>query len=188
MKSGMQNQRGAVLIVGLIMLVLLTLFAVSALNTGTTNLKVVGNMQARNEAFGAAQQTIETVLSSPTFISNPANAVLNPCGTANTTCADVNGDGTMDYTTRLIPQPRCVFVRPIKVVELNLTNTEDLGCAAGQSQQFGVAGGVTGDSLCANTVWEITADTTGVSSGARVTVTQGVGVRVSIDDTATSCI
>jgi hypothetical protein len=52
-------------------------------------------------------------------------------------------------------------------------------------QQFGVAGAVSGNSLCANTVWEITADTTGAATGAKVKVSQGVGVKVGIDDTST---
>jgi len=189
MNSNIRTQQGMTLVVALVMLVMLTLFAVTAMNTGTTNLKVVGNMQARSEAVGAAQQLVETVLSTPTFISNPANAVVNPCGgTANTACTDVNGDGVNDYTTVLSPQPACVFVRPIKIVELNLSNTEDLGCAAGQQQQFGVTGSVSGDSLCANTVWEITAVTTGVATGAKATVTQGIGVRVSSDDTTATCL
>ncbi len=188
MRRTVQAQRGMTLVIALVMLVMLTLFAVTALNTGTTNLKIVGNMQARSEAMGAAQQTVETVLSTPTFISNPANAVVNPCGAANTTCTDINGDGVNDYTTVLSPAPACVFVRPIKIVELNLGNTEDLGCAAGQAQQFGVTGSVTGDSLCANTVWEITAATTAVGSGAKATVTQGIGVRVSSDDTTSTCL
>lgn len=183
-----QTQRGATLVIALVMLVLLTLFALTALNTGTTNLRVVGNMQARSEAMGTAQQTIETVLSTPTFISDPANAVVNPCGAANTACTDINGDGINDYTTVLTPKPACVFVRPIKIVELNLSNTEDLGCSSGQAQQFGVAGSVSGDSLCANTIWEITAETTGVNSGAKATVTQGIGVRVSSDDTSSTCL
>ncbi len=187
MTCNIRSQRGATLMIALIMLVLLTMFALSALNSGTISLKITGNMQARNEALNTAQQSIETVLSSPLFISNPANAVLNPCGAANTICTDINGDGTPDYTTRLTPQPACVSVRPIKVVELTLTNTEDLGCAAGQTQQFGVAGSVSGDSLCANTIWEITAVTTGNDTGAKVTVTQGIGARVSVDDTAGAC-
>ena len=188
MNLNIRTQRGMTLVVALVMLVMLTLFAVTAMNTGTTNLKVVGNMQARSEAFGTAQQVVETVLSTPTFISNPANAIVNPCGAANTTCTDVNGDGVNDYTTVLSPQPSCVFIRPIKIVELSLSNPEDLGCAAGQAQQFGVTGSVSGDSLCANTVWEITAVTTSASSGARSAVTQGVGIRVSSDDTAATCI
>ncbi len=182
----LRAQRGATLLVALIMLVLLTMFAISSLNTATTNLKVVGNMQAKAEASNVAQEAIETVLSTTQFITSPANAVLNPCGSANTLCSDINSDGTNDYTTVLSPAPKCVTVKPIKNSQLNLSNAEDLGCSAGQSQQFGVAGAVTGDSLCSNTVWEITAVTTGANSGASVTVTQGVGIRVSTDD-AGSC-
>lgn len=188
MTKKLRCQRGATLLITLIMLVLLTLFAVSALNTGTTNLKVVGNMQSRSEALNATQEAIETVLSSPLFISNPANAVLNPCGAANTLCTDVTGDGTPDYTTRLTPPPSCVMVKPIKVSELDLSIAEDLGCSAGQAQQFGVAGAVTGDSLCAKSVWEITAVTTSAAAGATVTAVQGVGVRISVDEMASSCL
>jgi Tfp pilus assembly protein PilX len=186
MKS-MRKQQGATLLVALIMLGVLMLFVVSSLNTSTTNLKVVGNMQAKNEALTASQEAIETVISTPQFISTPASAVLNPCGTANTLCTDVTGDGNPEYTTTLTPNPLCVMVRPIKNSELVLTNPEDLGCSSGQQQQFGVAGAVTGDSLCANTVWEITARTVGPATGATVTVTQGVGVRVSSDAAGTSC-
>lgn len=182
------RQRGATLVIALIMLVLLTLFALSAMNTGTSNLKIVGNMQSRTEAMSAAQEAVETVISTPLFIANPANAVLNPCGAANTICTDINGDGTSDYTTRLNPQPSCVAKQVIKVSELDLANTDDVGCTTGQAQTFGVSGASTGDSLCANTVWEITAETTGALSGASATVTQGVGVRISTDNMATSCL
>lgn len=186
MRTPTRRQRGATLLVALIMLVLLTLFAVSSLNTANTNLKVVGNMQAKSEALNAAQEAVETVISSTLFISNPANAVLNSCGT-NKICTDVTGDTIPEYETTLTPQPACVTVKPIKNSELVLTSTEDLGCAAGQQQQFGVAGAVTGDSLCSKTVWEVTAKTVAVGSGATVTVTQGVGVRISADDAGSSC-
>ena len=185
-------QRGATLFITLIMLVVISLFLVNSLNTATTNLKVVGNMQARNEAIQVAQEAIETTVSSTQFITTPSNAVLNPCGSANTLCKDVNLDDTTSsssalYTTQLTPNPGCVSVKAIQNAELNLSNTEDLGCAAGQSQQFGVSGAVTGDSLCSNTVWEITAKTTDANTGASVTLTQGVSVRVSADDASASC-
>jgi len=183
----MRRQGGMTLVIALIMLVIITLLAVSSLGTTNMNLKVVGNMQWRGEALQASQQAIETVISTPLFIANPANAVLNPCGTANTLCADLSGDGTPDYTTRFNPVPACVTAKSIKVSELNLTNVEDLGCAAGQAQQFGVVGTGSGDSLCANTIWDITAETNSTLSRTRVTVTQGVGVRINADDTATSC-
>ena len=181
------RQRGATLVIALIMLVLLTLFAVSSMNTANTNLRVVGNMQSKNEALYAAQETIETVISTPQFLANPANAVLNPCGAQNTTCNDVTGDGNPEYTTTLTPQPTCVTVKPIKNEALNVSDSDDLGCSAGQQQQVGVAGAVTGDSLCANTIWEISARTTSTFSGTTVTVKQGVGIRVSADTAGTSC-
>ena len=182
-----RRQRGATLIVALIMLVLLTLFALSSMNTANTSLKVTGNMQAKSEALNAAQETIETVISTPQFIADPANAVINPCAGANTLCADVTGDGIPEYTTALLPQPACMSVKPIKNDGLNLSNAEDLGCSSGQQQQFGVAGAVTGNSLCANSIWEISAQTHSTVSGATVAVRQGVGVRISADDAGTSC-
>lgn len=182
-----RRQRGATLIVALIMLVLLTLFALSSMNTANTSLKVTGNMQAKSEALYAAQETIETVISTPQFIADPANAVINPCAGANTLCTDVTGDGIPEYTTTLLPPPACVSVKPIKNDALNLSDAEDLGCSSGQQQQFGVAGAVTGNSLCANSTWEISAQTLSTALGAAVTVKQGVGVRISADAAGTSC-
>ena len=178
----MRRQRGTTLVIALIMLVLLTLFATSSFNTAKTNLMVVGNMQSTTEASNIAQQTIETVISTTQFITTPSNAIASPCGgTPNTLCVDINGDSITDYTTTLSPQPTCVYVKAIKNSELNFSNTEDLGCSAGQQQTLGVAGSTSGDSLCSNTIWEISAKTTS-TTGASATVIQGIGIRVSTDD------
>jgi len=195
MIRSMRAQQGATLFVGLIMLVVLSLFLVSSLNTSSTNLKVVGNMQTKAEAVAAAQETIETVISTPTFISNPSNAVPTPCGSLNKMCTDLTGDGTPEFTTTLTPQPRCLTARWVKNQDLNLSNPEDLGCAVGAQQQFGVvhqqtgiANSVGGNSLCGVTIWEISAQTVGNSSAASATVTQGVAVRINADNVETSCL
>jgi Tfp pilus assembly protein PilX len=185
--TSMRKQRGVTLVVALIMLVLITLFALSSTKTATTSLLVTGNMQAKSEALNAAQETIEAVISTPQFIASPANAVINPCAGPNTRCTDVTGDGAPEYMTTLAPQPVCMSAKPIKNDALNLAISEDLGCAAGQQQQFGVAGAVTGNSLCASSVWEISAHAQGLTSGANVTVRQGIGVRISADDAGTGC-
>ena len=198
-------QRGATLVIALIMLVLLTLFAISALNTSTTNLKVVGNMQARTEAFNAAQQAIDTVISRTAFVETPDDSVVdNKCGGAkNTLCIDKDGKITTDpkksYHTTLITgapfdaaKPACITVRPIKSSELVLTLTEDQNCAVGVKQQFGIGGATSGDSLCAESVWQVTAVTTpggpAAVTGATATVTQGIGIRISTDAMATECV
>jgi Tfp pilus assembly protein PilX len=185
--STVRRQRGSTLIIALIMLVLLTLFAITSLKTSKTNLLIVGNMQVKNEALNASQEAIEKVLSTPQFITDPANAVINPCAGPNTLCTDLTGDGAAEFTSTLTPQPTCVAVKPIKNTDLVLTNSEDLGCSAGQQQNFGVAGAVTGDSLCSNSIWEITAQTVGTTAASRVVLKQGVGVRVSADAAGTAC-
>lgn len=190
-----RRQSGATLLVTLIMLIMLTLFAISAMNTGTINLRMVGNMQARSEALDSTNRMIERVLSVPTFISTPANAIASPCGAPNTICTDLNGDGTPEFTTTLSPAPACVQARAIKVKELILQiGNEDLACVQAQAQgTFAVAGAApTGDSLCGVTVWDITAVTrtsgaTAANTEVNFTATQGVGVRVSALDMATNC-
>jgi len=196
-KTTLARQQGATLLVSLILLVMLTLFAISAMNSSTVNLKVVGNMQAQQEGLSASQTAIEAAISTPAFTSTPNNAIPNPCGgVSNTVCTDLNGDGTNDLTTTLVPAPACVQARPQKISELDLSKAtnEDVACVTQQQQgTFGVAGASgTGDSLCGQSVWDITARTlqtgsTTLTSPVNVTTVQGVGVRVPALDLATNC-
>ena len=52
-RPGSSNQRGAALVVGLIMLVLITIMLVSAMVLSTSNFRSVSNMQFREEALAA---------------------------------------------------------------------------------------------------------------------------------------
>ena len=196
MRTELRRQSGATLIVTLVMLIMLTLFAISAMNTSTTNLQVVGNMQVRHEGLRATQEAIEATLSTTQFKETPLNAVANPCGAANTLCTDLNGDGVPELTTRLTPAPACKQARIIKVSELSVASpvSEDVGCLQAQQQgTFAVAGAQTsGDSLCGQTVWEITAQTLNSGAGTatsdvNVSATQGVGVRMKALDVSSNC-
>ena len=185
------RQRGATLVVALILLVLVALLGLGAFQTSLTDQKTSGNVQARNEALNAAQEAIEMAISTRQFAADPANALTTPCaGEANTFCTDYDGDGTPEYRTRLTPAPACVTMKVIKVAELDLAASEDLGCAVGQAQQFGVAGSAAsaGDSLCASTVWQVTAESTAVGGAAKVTVSQGVGMRIGTDEMSGACL
>lgn len=187
MKSTHFKQKGAVLVVSLIILVLMTLLAVTSFNIGKSNLQIVSNMQRKNETVAAAQVAIDSAVSKTLFTTTPAAAFLNPCGgVANTLCVDSNGDGVNDITVTLTPAPTCVKAQTVLNANLDLSNTEDAGCAVGVGQNFGV-GGATGNSLCADSMWEINAVATDNSSNATVTVTEGVAVRVSTDSIATAC-
>jgi Tfp pilus assembly protein PilX len=63
------SQQGATLIVSLVMLVVMTLFAVSAINLSSMNLKIVGNMQTQRLMEMSAQDAIERMISTPTYYS-----------------------------------------------------------------------------------------------------------------------
>jgi len=94
------DQRGAALVVGLIMLVLITLMVIAALNLGTSNFRAVSNTQFRDQAIAAANVAIQNRISSN--FSGPAN-VSN--GTIPTTypSIDLNRDGVNDYTVAITP-------------------------------------------------------------------------------------
>lgn len=90
-------QRGATLVVGLIMLVLITLMVTTAFTLSTTNLKSVGNMQLRNEAISAGNVAIEKLIASSFTDAPVAEEIL----------VDINNDGVNDYRIS-IEKPECV--------------------------------------------------------------------------------
>lgn len=67
-----RHQRGMTLIVSLVMLIMLTMFAISTMNLSNSNLKVVGNQQALRAVEAAAQQALERVVSGSVIFNAPA--------------------------------------------------------------------------------------------------------------------
>lgn len=186
MKPTICRQRGAVLLVSLIFLVLMTLFAVTAYNMGKTSLQAVGNMQQRNQTLVAAQEAINDAISSTKFITSPTAVLSNG---SNAMKVDINGDGKEDVEVNVKP-PTCIKAQILKnAVLLKDANPseEDLQCTQGQSQNFGVQGVASGDSLCAEGLWEIEATARDLVSDVTITVAQGVGVRVATTDLDATC-
>ena len=92
------KQRGVTLVVTLIMLVLLTLFAISAINSAMINLRIAGNMQFQDEARAAGQVAIERYISSLSNFQPPVARTIN---------VDLNNDGTTDFAVA-VSQPKCM--------------------------------------------------------------------------------
>jgi Tfp pilus assembly protein PilX len=144
------RERGAALVVGLIMLVLITLMLVTALNLGTTNFRAMTNMQFRSEAVAAANAAIEQIISSP-FTAAPA---------AESIAVDIDNDAAIDYVVA-VAEPQCIYASPASgaspsSVSLPITMTV---------------------SSTWNTVWDLdasAADTAGTGTAVRVRA----GVRV----------
>lgn len=171
------RQGGATLLIALIMLVLMTLLAVSSFNLGKSNLQIVGNMQTKAETSDSAKAAVEEVISKTTFTTTPSAAL----GASNSKTYDVNGDGAADVTVTLTPAPCIKKAQIVKNSQLDLSKATDLGCSSGVTQNLGISGAATGDSLCADTTWEITAVATDSVSSASSTNVQGVAVRVAAD-------
>lgn len=192
------RQRGSTLLVSMIMLLLITMLALTSFRLASGNLKIVGNMQQRNQVLTAAQSAIERVVSNPLFSASPGTALPAlspddlpaPCVAAdNTGCVDINGDGATDITVRvgsLRPDstyaPCVQQVKPVATASLDLARADDASCSVGVGQTFGVAGANSGNSMCTEMLWEVLAEATDSQVGANATVTAGVKVRTSNDD------
>jgi Tfp pilus assembly protein PilX len=155
-----RTQRGATLIVGLIMMVLITLIVLSAFTLSSSNLKSVGNMQMREEAIAAANEAIELVISSA-FTNAPVAQSIN---------VDINKDGINDYVVA-IATPTCV--RALMGASTAPSDSE-LGTSMSSGSTW-------------NTSWDIDSTVTDVASGASVRIRQGVSVLLSDTQKTTVC-
>jgi Tfp pilus assembly protein PilX len=90
MRIRMARQRGVILVISLIMLVIMTLFVLASTNLGKTDLKAITKLQNRRAAEAAAQQALARVASNP---SNFTAAGAGP--TPNPGAIDFNGTGVV---------------------------------------------------------------------------------------------
>lgn len=90
------RQRGAVLVVSLLLLLVMTMLVVSTVNTGTINLRIVDNMRSRQDAEAVTQVAVNE------FMSSGGNFVTPTSG------ATITVDGH-DIT---VTAPECVDARP----------------------------------------------------------------------------
>ena len=155
------GERGAALVIGLIMLVLITLMLITALNLGTTNYRAMTNMQFRSEAVSAANKAIEQVISTP-FTAAPAAEAIN---------VDIDNDADTDYIVN-VAVPQC------------LSSTPAFGS---DPSSLSLPASMTASSTW-NTVWDLDATAADTAqSGTNVRVRAGVRVLLSEAEKAAVC-
>jgi hypothetical protein len=179
------QQRGVTLFVGMIILAALSLMAAWAFSSSTMNLRVVGNSQTRAEVFAVGQAAIEQTISSPVFMQQPLAVAAAPIP------FDVDGDGVADQSARLVPAPSCYRTRAVRMNELDAAVEADRPCLrSASSANLGIestTGAGIGDSLCADSEWNVRALVTDVATGATVAMAQGVAARGLVTDAANGC-
>ena len=90
-----KHQQGATLLVSLIMLVVITMFAVTGINLSSVNLRIVGNAQIQRQLESAVQEAIEQEVTNPTVFTMAAVAMT---ATINGFDVTVSAPGCKYYT------------------------------------------------------------------------------------------
>ena len=155
-------QRGAILIVGLIVLMLITVMVTAAFKFSTSNLKSVSNMQVRNEAIAAANRSIEEAMDLWTFDVVPTHDPFN---------VDIDRNGSTDYIVT-VDGAVCKGAIPMKVPD-----------KGGDEVVYDLSGGSTsgssGSSAVFNVTWDVKMTATATATGAKVQMHQGVSRTIS---------
>jgi len=141
-------QRGATLLVVLVMLVMITLFVLSMIRLSSTNLKVVGNMQAQRALASSAQQAVEVNLSNISFFNDAINNTGTWAGSVASKTTVINGY-TITYT-----RPTCIYSLPATGYSATSTISPE------------------------DTDWELTVTSTDALTGATTSIAQGVKMRL----------
>lgn len=84
-----KRQQGAALIIGLMLLVVITILAVSGMNTATTELAMARNDQTYENAFQAAETGLENALAQGNFSTAAAVVVTPPATTYEVVSATI---------------------------------------------------------------------------------------------------
>ncbi len=149
-----RRQRGATLIVGLIMLVLVTLMMVTAFMLSSTNLKSVGNMQYRDEATAAANAAIEEVISTAAIFVTPVAKTI-----------------TVGSYSVSVAKPECLYVIPIVI---NSSGDQNPGIHIEGIVASGASGYL-------ETYWDIAVTVNDAMSGTGVETHQGIKITLPSD-------
>jgi archaellum component FlaG (FlaF/FlaG flagellin family) len=174
------NQAGAVLLVALIMLILVTIAGVSTASLIQDNTKVLQNFEARASVRSAALSALQEAIAYGAVVNDPGKPFLSPCDGFRTLCIDASGSESPaigDDIEVTLGALKCISASIIRNEELDVfTSAADASC-----YQPGIL------SLCAQAVWEVEATAFDPVTGAATTVRQGLSTRTKANLISTAC-
>jgi len=156
-------ERGTVLFIALVFLILLTVMALTTFNLSKGTQQIVGNVAARSQTFQVALQTSEAALSTNRLVHHPTD--LFGSGT-NTVSVDVNGDQKTVISATVV-SPQCVSIQQVAGNKLDLGTERDLECANSAKS----------DLFCYDVLFQFTTRATDSVTNATSTVGQGASIR-----------
>lgn len=87
------RQSGAALVVGLLLLLVLTILAISGMSTAALELLMAGNEQYQERAFQAADSAVERAITSGVYNTNVTIGSYAPSGNVNVPPTPIRGTG-----------------------------------------------------------------------------------------------
>lgn len=158
------RERGATLVIGMIMLVVITLMVLAAFRLSSTNLQAVGNMQFRNEATAAANKAVEQDIQNLPFTNTDTIPVA------------INDPANPSYTVNVTPT----------CIRESLAST---GANAQSDCSYNLDGTITCASATPSfaTVWDMQATVTDATTGSSMIVHHGVAAYLNQSQCNTSC-
>ena len=195
-------QSGAVLMIGMVMLLMVILVAVSVIRLSTRHTQIVSNEQVRTEAVSAANYALDTVLNQPYSTWDPAYATSAGATTSVNLGTTKTDDSATDPMNVKVKNLTCKRARVMKNSEfyrqtpagVYYVAATDAGCFGGGSSTGltivdpTALGSPTDNSLCATVLYEMQAQANDPKLlNAAPVVTQGVEVRTDITTLSGSC-
>ena len=159
-----RRERGMTLLIALVMLVVLTLFAITAIRTGNIGFKIVGNQQAQKLMEAAASQAIEQAISN---LGNfdPVTVIAPSTTIAHRVC--VNANAAAGHPPAVAANVSCTSGTQVDVAPVR--------CISTRRSQFD---SLTQPMATYDNLWEIVATVTDTLTGAKATFHQGVKIRM----------
>lgn len=173
-----KQEQGAILIVSIIILVVLTMLGLAAIRLTTTNLLAVNNMQARQDAISAGQAVINEVLSTA-LTDGDGNLKADFGGVAKNYTYDAGGGKTYTVT---VATPCLKSISPVlnrEVPPLEAVNAGYRTCRSSEAVAgtvFVEGGADPTKGNCFHTIWQVGATVGSGFLGARTEMVQGAEI------------
>ncbi len=156
-------ERGTVLFIALVFLILLTVMALTTFNLSKGTQQIVGNVASRSQTFQVALQTSEAVITTNRLVHHPTDLFGNG---ANTVSVDVNGDQKTVISATVDP-PQCISIQQVAGNKLDLGTERDLECANSAKS----------DLFCYDVLFQFATRATDSVTNATSSVGQGASIR-----------
>lgn len=141
------RQGGAALVIGLLLLLVLTILAISGMTTATLELQMAGNTQYKERAFQAAETGIEQAIDKATFDTANALVLANQkvdptVGSSNDDTYDARMEFDKNTGTTIVPGGGYSMGTGFQAYHFNIESTgrSERGAEATHTQSIYIIG------------------------------------------------